>query len=92
MKLLTPGSPSPATSPNSAPQLYDKAKRCLQFLEGSGVMSIRLLQAFLLLALYETGNAIYPAAFLTVGHCARMGHALGIHDRKTAPQMFPAPR
>jgi hypothetical protein len=71
--------------------LYDKSKRCFQFLEGQGLISIRLLQIALLLSFYETANAIYPAAFLSIGHCARMGHAMGIHDRRNTPQMFPVP-
>lgn len=69
---------------------YFKARRCLHFVEDRGVISIRVLQAALLLSLYEVGHAIYPAAFLTVGECARLGHALGIHDRRNVTQMFPA--
>ncbi|MBE3046106.1 fungal specific transcription factor domain-containing protein, partial [Candidatus Bathyarchaeota archaeon] len=42
-------------------------------------------------ALYEISNAIYPAAYLTVGHCARLGHVLGIHSN-TAPQKLVSPR
>ncbi|CAM1501258.1 Fc.00g104200.m01.CDS01 [Cosmosporella sp. VM-42] len=75
-------------SPEAA---YDKAKRLFQILEGQGIISVRVLQAGLLLSLYEAANAIYPAAFLTAGHCARIGHALGIHDRRNVPQMFPNP-
>jgi hypothetical protein len=58
-------------------------------MEDQGVISIRVLQAALLLSLYEVGHAIYPAAFLTVGKCARLGQALGIHDRRNVTQMFP---
>ncbi|KAJ6782300.1 hypothetical protein PWT90_00623 [Aphanocladium album] len=47
-----------------------------------------LLQSAILLAYYEISSAIYPAAFLTVGHCARLGQAMGIHGRRNAPQMF----
>ena len=47
--------------------------------EGSSVFSVPVLQAGVLLALYEIGHAIYPAAFLSVGACARYGHALGIN-------------
>lgn len=50
---------------------------------------MRVLQAAILLAWHEISNAIYPAAFLTVAHCARLGQAMGIHDRRNAPQLFP---
>ncbi|KAL6408671.1 hypothetical protein AUP68_07615 [Ilyonectria robusta] len=50
-----------------------------------------LQAAVLLLAFYEVAHAIYPAAYLTIGHCARLGHALGIHDRRNVSQMFPTP-
>jgi hypothetical protein len=35
------------------------------------------------LALYELGHAIYPAAFLSIGACARYAHALGINVSRT---------
>ncbi|KAL1966745.1 hypothetical protein VTN77DRAFT_3942 [Rasamsonia byssochlamydoides] len=69
--------------------LYELAKRCCSYVERNNVFSLRLLQASLLIALYEIANAIYPAAYLTVGHCARLCHLMGIHDRKEAPQMLP---
>lgn len=70
---------------------YLAAKRCLSYAEENNIFSLRLLQASLLMGLYEIANAIYPAAYLTVGHCARLGHAMGIHDLREAPQMFPLP-
>ncbi|KAJ3476159.1 hypothetical protein NLG97_g9214 [Lecanicillium saksenae] len=48
----------------------------------------RILPFAILLGYHEISSAIYPAAFLTVGHCARLGQAMGIHDRRNAPQMF----
>jgi hypothetical protein len=74
----------------STPEVYDVAKRCYAYVESRSILSVRLLQASLLIALYEIANAIYPAAYLTVGHSARVGHALGIHDRKRAPQLIPS--
>ncbi|KAH7129521.1 hypothetical protein B0J13DRAFT_564205 [Dactylonectria estremocensis] len=70
---------------------YLRARRCLHFTEDLGLISFRSLQAVLLLAFYEVAHAIYPAAYLTVAHCARLGHALGIHDRRNVSQMFPTP-
>ena len=37
-----------------------------------------MLQAAVLIAVYEVGHAIYPAAYLTIGACARYGTMLGI--------------
>lgn len=69
---------------------YRRAKQCLHLVEDQGIISIRVLQSTLLLSFYEAGHAIYPAAFLSIGHCARIGHAIGIHDRRSATQMFPS--
>ncbi|KAK7219015.1 hypothetical protein V2G26_007018 [Clonostachys chloroleuca] len=71
--------------------LYGLAKACCSHVERSNILSVRLLQATLLITLYEIANAIYPAAYLSVGHCARLGHAIGIHDFKRAPQMLRTP-
>ncbi|KAI5460852.1 hypothetical protein BGZ63DRAFT_252260 [Mariannaea sp. PMI_226] len=96
MHALVPNSPSQPSPQVQVPNhrsladaAYDKAKRCFQFVESRGIISVRLLQAALLLSLYEVSNAIYPPAFLTVGHCARLGQAMGIHDRRNVAQMFP---
>lgn len=74
-----------------ATELYKLAKHGCRYAEDNNIISLRLLQAHLLIAVYELGNAIYPAAYLTVGHCARLGYALGINSRKDAPQMLPKP-
>jgi hypothetical protein len=72
-------------------EVYDKAKRCLAHAEMNGALSNRLLQASVLLTMHEMSHAIYPAAYLRVGYCSRVGYALGIHDRKLAYQMIPSP-
>ncbi|KAL8336106.1 hypothetical protein RB601_000098 [Gaeumannomyces tritici] len=69
--------------------LYWKTKRALSCLEANGILSIRLLQALLLVTYYEISNAIYPSAFMSVAMCARVGQAIGIHDHTRAPQMLP---
>lgn len=86
MKLITQvpmGDPQRARGP-----LYTLAKRTLYLAESHGLICIRTLQANILVAAYEIGHAIYPAAYLTTGHCARLGHALGLNDRRHAPQIF----
>ncbi|UKZ48109.1 hypothetical protein TrVGV298_002345 [Trichoderma virens] len=72
-------------------ELYALVKQGCSDAEQNNILSVKLLQASLLVALYEIGNAIYPAAYLTIGHCARLGYAMGIHNRQNAPQMFPRP-
>lgn len=57
---------------------YCSLKRAFLEVELSGSLTFRTLQALVLVAIYELGQAIYPAAYLTVGYCARYGIALGI--------------
>lgn len=58
--------------------LYETVKLFHFKLQTSGVLSVVVLQAAILIALYELGHAIYPAAFLSIGSCARYAVALGI--------------
>jgi hypothetical protein len=69
-------------------QLYQDVKSFYHYIETQNGFSIRTIQGLLLIAMYETGNAIYPAAYLTIGNCARVGYAMGLHERD-APQMLP---
>ncbi|KAK1757434.1 hypothetical protein QBC47DRAFT_318542 [Echria macrotheca] len=57
---------------------YAAAKRFLSLLEGAGMVSLVCLQAMVLVALYEFGHGIYPAAWMSVGQCARYMDVLGI--------------
>jgi hypothetical protein len=84
MKLITQsshGSPEAAQTP-----LYLMAKRHLALVESGALLTLQLVQASLLIAMYEIGHAIFPAAYLTTGQCVRLGHLLGIHDRRAYPQ------
>jgi hypothetical protein len=67
--------------------LYALTKRYFAMVESSGIISCQTLQASILISAYEIGHAIYPAAYLTTGHSARLGHALGLNDRDHAPQI-----
>ncbi|KAF2236031.1 hypothetical protein EV356DRAFT_464035 [Viridothelium virens] len=87
MKLLTQ-TPSSLTQ-KSQTALYQTAKSFLAAIEYQNMYSIHVIQATLLIAAYELGNAIYPTAYLTIGHCARLGHAMGLHHPKSGPQMLP---
>lgn len=68
-------------------QLYQDVKSFYSYVEAHNGFSIQLIQALLLIGMYELGHAIYPAAYLSTGHSAHLGHAMGLHDRN-APQML----
>lgn len=58
---------------------YVLVKNALLQAEIAGVLTIRVLQAWILLCLYEIGHAIYPSAYLSIGACARYASALGVN-------------
>ncbi|CAG8973103.1 hypothetical protein HYALB_00007580 [Hymenoscyphus albidus] len=66
-----------------AQDYYQKAKLLSADLESRNVNSLRCFQAGLLIALYEIGQAIYSAAYITIGHCARVGHAMRLHEEES---------
>lgn len=72
------------------PAAYHGVKHCLHLLESQGMISIRLLQSAILRGYHELRSAIYRAVFLNVGRCARLGQAIGIHDRRNATQLLRA--
>jgi hypothetical protein len=74
LSITTP--PSDPRAPQTP--LYHTAKQFLLELEHSSELSLPALQSMVLLGVYEIGHAIYPAAFLTIGTCARYANALGI--------------
>lgn len=81
LKLITTLPPADINNPRTA--LYHTTKQF--YLEAEQVFSVPVLQAGLLLALYELGHGIYPAAFLSIGACARYAYALGINAGCTVP-------
>ncbi|KAH9221000.1 hypothetical protein DL95DRAFT_288851 [Leptodontidium sp. 2 PMI_412] len=68
-------------------KLWTKTKNRFLSLLSSGFASIRLLQARILFCLYETGHAIYPEAYISIGHLGRLGQAIGLHDTAGIPQL-----
>ncbi|KAF1808080.1 hypothetical protein P152DRAFT_469187 [Eremomyces bilateralis CBS 781.70] len=72
----------------SISSLYAVATSLCSTAETTGFVSIRLVQSLVLLAVYELSNAIYPAAYLTIGRAARLGILMGMHDRERAQQLF----
>jgi hypothetical protein len=67
----------PSASANPKTPMYTVAKQYFFELETAGSFSIRVVQAGLLILLYELGHCIYPAAYMSVSICARQAVALG---------------
>lgn len=72
-------------------KLYSDAKELYCIAEAAGCFTIQMIQAGIMIALYELGHGIYPAAFLTIATCARYGTALGI-DNLSAKDMMSVDR
>lgn len=81
----------PASDDAEQSPLYIAAKKFCFALEMGGTCSLLKVQASLLIAIYELGHAIFPAAYTSIGACARQGISLGIHKRD-APQILRKPR
>ncbi|MBA7495507.1 hypothetical protein ES702_06094 [subsurface metagenome] len=86
MYLLTDEGCNPRS--NVRNNVYWTVKNYAVALEVNAVMTPQLLQSKVLIALYEIGHGIYPAAYLSVGSCATFGKALGLDNRKDSPQML----
>ncbi|KAL1854557.1 hypothetical protein Plec18170_004647 [Paecilomyces lecythidis] len=82
--------PQDGMHPADAP-LYRAVKQFLATVEISGLLTIHVLQSALLIAAYEIGHSIYPAAHLSIGYCARLGQVLALHDRHNSPAILPKP-
>lgn len=89
MKLIqqVPGSSSDAVKN----PLYLCAKEFAASLDIAGVYTLLKLQAQVLIAVYEMGHGIFPAAYVSTGCCVTQAMALGIHNRE-APQILEQPR
>jgi hypothetical protein len=69
----------PPSESNPRSGVYTSIKADLSRAVAGGLFELRIFQAMLLVALYELGHAIHPAAYLTVGSCIRYGNALGFN-------------
>lgn len=85
MKLIMdmPREQDPRTS------TYLAAKHSYLELEIQGVVSLQVLQAGILIALYELGHAIFPSAAVSVEACVRYGCELGISWDAKFPEKKP---
>ncbi|KAH8886426.1 hypothetical protein GQ53DRAFT_694802 [Thozetella sp. PMI_491] len=76
---------NPADSPT-----YCLAKQLLAKLEDDATMALTVLQCTILMALYEIGQGLLSAAYLSVGRAARLGIMMGLHcrDPQRTTQMY----
>lgn len=76
MKLasLTPSAGFAATQSST----YLATIQFLNSIDMRGSLTVATLQASILLAIYEIGHAIYPAAYISVATCAHSAVAMGL--------------
>jgi hypothetical protein len=67
---------------------YAKIKTHISLLEACGSLSLDFVQARLLLAIFEMGHGLYPAASISVGSCARTARALGLNKKRFCPSLL----
>ena len=72
MKLFSESNHGPQT------QVYVSAKHFIVEIEVAGTFTLQILQARLLIAIYELGHGIYPSAYLSIVACAARGIALDL--------------
>ena len=82
MRLISWSAVEHADGDKPRTRAYLAAKRLLIDAESAGILTLQILQAILLVSIYEIGHGIYPAAYITIGTCARYGTALGIDKQK----------
>jgi hypothetical protein len=71
--------------------IYTASKRFIALMESNGITSLLVLQAYILVALYEIGQAIYPGAWMSVGLCVRYGLLLGINGHESVADLLGLP-
>lgn len=77
------------TRPDAIQSLYLMAKSLHLNSQIASCLSLQILQATLLIAVYEMGHSIYPAAYITIGTCARLGGALGVDKVELSVSNYP---
>lgn len=68
----------------STSEVYTITKHFFFMVEAVGCLTLQMVQAGIMIALYELGHGIYPAVFSTIATCARYGTALGIDELSAA--------
>lgn len=71
--------------------LYINVKSMISLLEATCFQSLEFVQCRLIVAFYEMGHGIYPAASISLGACARLARGIRLHkDRNELPEKEPA--
>lgn len=82
---------NPEDAPSAYP-MYTTAKRLCAAAEMAGYISVRLVQSFVLVAIYELSHGLHSAAFLTIGHAGRLSVlALGLPTYDHGQNLFKKP-
>lgn len=89
MKMVSEG-PNATSHPRNY-WLYRAVKDYVFALEGSGYLHLNLLQASILITIFEIGHGIYPAAYFSTGYCARLGHVMGLHGGSSISMPYRKP-
>jgi hypothetical protein len=81
MKIFT-WEPSETTTDLKTPD-YLTAKHFVTEIEAAGIFTLQVLQASVLIAIYELGHGIYPSLNLTISSCATRAIALDLENELT---------
>ena len=68
------------TSPSSR-SAYLYVKSLVAVVEGLGIISLKMIQARLLVTLFEASHGFYPAAYISIGSTTKAADALKVHDQ-----------
>jgi hypothetical protein len=83
--LLLHQQPPPSPSGSMQTSQYVKVKSILSLLEATSYSSLEIVQCRILVAFYEMGHAIYPAASMSITTAAKLARVLCLH--KSGSQM-----
>lgn len=61
-------------------ELYTVTKTCIALTEAAGTHSLRIVQARLLITLFEVGNALEEAAYISIASTARAAACISLND------------
>jgi hypothetical protein len=84
----------PPVLPNGSMQTsqYVRVKSILSLLEATSYVSLEIVQCRVLVAFYELGHAIYPAASMSIATAAKLARVLCLHkSSKRATEIVPDP-
>lgn len=77
LAIQSPGPENHQISTHSG--LYNMVKFFYSFLQAARTPSLVLVQCGILISIYEHGQGMSQAAYLSIGTCASMGRALDVH-------------